>query len=61
MSPTTHPRTADEPDESFLAGIRAREIRLLFAAAATRAGVIRPGDPSDQMQVDFDAETHAKR
>jgi hypothetical protein len=44
------------PDESFQAGIRAREIRALFAEAAVRAGVIRPGDPIDQMQVDFATE-----
>ena len=44
------------PDESFLAGIPAREIRMLFAEAAVRAGVIRPGDPIDQMQVDFATE-----
>ncbi len=41
------------PDEIFQAGIPAREIRTLFAEAAVRAGVIRPGDPIDQMQVDF--------
>lgn len=44
------------PDESFLAGIPAREIRTLFAEAAVRAGVICPGDPIDQMQVDFATE-----
>lgn len=40
-------------DDSFLAGIPASEIRVLFAEAAVRAGIIRPGDPIDQMQVDF--------
>lgn len=40
-------------DESFLAGIPASEIRSLFAQAAVRTGVIRPGDPIDQIQVDF--------
>jgi hypothetical protein len=44
------------PDESFQAGIRAREIRSLFAEIAVHAGVSRPGDPIDQMQVDFAAE-----
>lgn len=43
-------------DDSFLAGIPAIEIRALFAEAAVRAGVIRPGDPIDQMQVDFATE-----
>ena len=43
-------------DDSFLAGIPASEIRVLFAEAAVRAGVIRPGDPIDQMQVDFATE-----
>jgi hypothetical protein len=43
-------------DDSFLAGIPAIEIRALFAQAAVRAGVIRPGDPIDQMQVDFATE-----
>jgi hypothetical protein len=44
------------PDESFQAGIPACEIRTLFAEAAVRADVIRPGDPIDQMQVDFATE-----
>jgi hypothetical protein len=44
------------PDDSFQAGILAREIRALFAEAAVRAGLIRPGDPIDQMQVDFATE-----
>jgi hypothetical protein len=44
------------PDESFQAGIPAREIQALFTEAAVCAGVIRPGDPIDQMQVDFAIE-----
>jgi hypothetical protein len=44
------------PDESFQAGIPAREVRTLFEEAAVRAGVVRPSDPIDQMQVDFAAE-----
>ncbi|RZI72722.1 MAG: hypothetical protein EOP13_14155 [Pseudomonas sp.] len=43
-------------DESYIAGIPATEIRVLFAEAAVRAGVIRPGDPLDEMQVDFAIE-----
>ena len=45
-----------DADESFLAGIPASQIRVLFAEAALRAGVIRPGDPLDQNQVDFATE-----
>ena len=44
------------PDESFQAGIAPREIRSLFIEAAVRAGVIRLGDPIDQVQVDFATE-----
>jgi hypothetical protein len=40
-------------DESFLAGIPAGEIRTLFTEAAMRAGVIRPGESIDQVEVDF--------
>lgn len=43
-------------DQSFLGGIPNREIRALFTTAAMRAGVIRPGDPLDQVQVDFATE-----
>ena len=32
------------------------EPRALFAAAATRAGLIRPGDPLDQNMVDYALE-----
>jgi hypothetical protein len=44
------------PDKSFQAGIPTREIRTLFADATVRASVIRPGNPIDQMQVDFATE-----
>jgi hypothetical protein len=43
-------------EDGFLAGIPAGEVRALFAAAAVRAGVIRSGDPIDQIQVDFATE-----
>jgi hypothetical protein len=33
-----------------------RDPRALFADAAVRAGLIRPGDPLDPMQVDFATE-----
>ena len=50
------PQLPMDADESFLAGIPASQIRVLFAEAAVRAGVIRPGDPLDEMQVDFATE-----
>lgn len=33
-----------------------RDPRALFADAAVRAGLIRPGDPLDQIQIDFATE-----
>lgn len=42
--------------ENFVADIPARKIRALFAEAAVRADAIHPGDPIDQMQVDFAIE-----
>ncbi len=33
-----------------------RDPRALFGETAVRAGLIRPGDPLDQMQVDFATE-----
>jgi hypothetical protein len=44
------------PDESFLAGIPADEVRLLYVQAAVRAGVIRPGDALTRAHYDFAVE-----
>ena len=44
------------PDESFMAGIPAEEIRQHFSLAAARAGLLRPGEPIDQTQIDFATE-----
>lgn len=44
----THPLDED--------GAPTQEARLLFAAAAERAGLIRPGDPLDQNLVDYAME-----
>jgi hypothetical protein len=41
------------PDESFLAGIPADEVRSLYVQAAVRAGVIRPGDALTRVHYDF--------
>ncbi|MGJ7582651.1 hypothetical protein ACSFA3_20960 [Variovorax sp. RHLX14] len=49
MSTTdTHPLAGD--------GAPTHEPRVLFAAAAERAGLIRPGDPLDQNLVDYALE-----
>lgn len=45
---TTHPLDGD--------GSPTHEARVLFAAAAERAGLIRPGDPLDQNMVDYALE-----
>lgn len=49
MSTTdTHPLAGD--------GAQTHKPRVLFAAAAERAGLIRPGDPLDQNLVDYTLE-----
>ena len=45
----------DDPDGDPT-GASMCDPRALFADAAVRAGLIRPGDPLDQMQIDFATE-----
>jgi hypothetical protein len=42
--------------DTDLTGLPRRDPRALFTDAAVRARLIRPGDPLDQMQVDFAIE-----